>query len=55
MIQYLMARGLSSDEATSAIIRGFLDVEIKGIPEHLKKEIKKAVWEKDASCDLKSE
>ncbi len=42
-IQYLMARGLSSEEATSAIIRGFLDVEIKGIPEHLKREIKKAV------------
>jgi Fe-S cluster assembly scaffold protein SufB len=42
-IQYLMARGLNSDEATSAIVRGFLDVEIKGIPEHLKKEIKKAV------------
>ena len=42
-IQYLMARGLNSDEATSAIVRGFLDVEIKGIPEHLKREIKKAV------------
>ena len=42
-IQYLMTRGLSSEEATSAIIRGFLDVEIKGIPEHLKREIKKAV------------
>ncbi len=42
-IQYLMARGLSSEEATSAIIRGFLDVEIKGIPEHLKREIKKTV------------
>lgn len=42
-IQYLMARGLSSEEATSAIVRGFLDVEIKGIPEHLKREIKKAV------------
>jgi Fe-S cluster assembly scaffold protein SufB len=42
-IQYLMARGLSSEEATSAIIKGFLDVEIKGIPEHLKREIKKAV------------
>jgi Fe-S cluster assembly scaffold protein SufB len=42
-IQYLMARGLSSEEATSAIIRGFLDVEIKGIPEHLKREIKRAV------------
>ena len=42
-IQYLMARGLSSEEAMSAIIRGFLDVEIKGLPEHLKMEIKKAI------------
>lgn len=42
-IQYLMARGLNSEEATSAIIRGFLDIEIKGLPEHLKCEIKKAV------------
>ncbi|HXY54237.1 MAG TPA: SufD family Fe-S cluster assembly protein [Nitrospirota bacterium] len=42
-IQYLMARGLTSDEATAAIVRGFLDVEIKGLPEHLKEEIKKAV------------
>ncbi len=42
-IQYLMARGLNSEEATSVIVEGFLDVEIKGIPEHLKREIKKAV------------
>lgn len=42
-IQYLMARGLNSEEATSVIVGGFLDVEIKGIPEHLKREIKKAV------------
>ena len=42
-IQYLMARGLNSEEATSVIIGGFLDVEIKSIPEHLKREIKKAV------------
>ncbi len=42
-IQYLMARGLNSEEATSVIVEGFLDVEIKGIPEHLKMEIKKAV------------
>ncbi len=41
-IQYLMARGLSSEEATAMIVRGFLDVEIKGLPEHLKEEIKKA-------------
>ena len=42
-IQYLMARGFNSEEATSVIVGGFLDVEIKGIPEHLKREIKKAV------------
>jgi Fe-S cluster assembly scaffold protein SufB len=42
-IQYLMARGLTGDEATAAIVRGFLDVEIKGLPEHLQGEIKKAV------------
>jgi len=42
-IQYLMARGLTSEEATAAIVRGFLDIEIKGLPEHLRREIKKAV------------
>src|SRR5208337_4188678 len=42
-IQYLMARGLTGEEATAAIVRGFLDIEIKGLPEHLKEEIKKAV------------
>lgn len=42
-IRYLMARGLSSDEATAAIVRGFLDVEIKGLPEHLEAEVKKAL------------
>jgi Fe-S cluster assembly scaffold protein SufB len=42
-IQYLMARGLTDEEATAAIVRGFLDVEIKGLPEHLQAEIKKAV------------
>lgn len=42
-IQYLMSRGLSAEEATAAIIRGFLSVEIKGLPEHLSQEIKKAI------------
>ena len=42
-IQYLMARGLTSDEATAAIVRGFLDVDIKGLPERLQEEIKNAV------------
>jgi len=33
-IEYLMARGLSGDEATAAIVRGFLDIEMKGLPEN---------------------
>jgi len=42
-IFYLQSRGMSRDEATAAIIRGFLDVDIKGIPEMLKREIDKAI------------
>ncbi|MEM2991259.1 MAG: SufD family Fe-S cluster assembly protein [Halobacteria archaeon] len=42
-IQYLMARGLSSDEATSVIVRGFLDVDIQGLPDRLKDEIKRVI------------
>jgi Fe-S cluster assembly scaffold protein SufB len=42
-IQYLMARGLTAEEATSAIVRGFLDIDIHGLPENLKEEIKRAV------------
>jgi Fe-S cluster assembly scaffold protein SufB len=40
-IQYLMARGLSEEEATSVIIRGFLNVDITGLPEGLARETKK--------------
>jgi Fe-S cluster assembly scaffold protein SufB len=42
-INYLMTRGLSADEATSAIVRGFLDVEIKGMPQALQEEMRRAV------------
>ncbi|MBI4734073.1 MAG: SufD family Fe-S cluster assembly protein [Rubrobacteridae bacterium] len=42
-IQYLMARGLNEEEAKSTIIRGFLDVEIMGLPPQLEAAIKKAV------------
>jgi Fe-S cluster assembly scaffold protein SufB len=44
-----MARGLTSDEATSVIVRGFLDVEIKGFPEDLRQEIKKITRERISS------
>lgn len=42
-ILYLMARGLSADEATSTIVRGFLRVDIEGLPLQLSREIKKIV------------
>jgi len=40
---YLMSRGLNEDEATALIVRGFLDPEIPGLPEHLKYEIKRTI------------
>ncbi|MFQ3549176.1 MAG: SufD family Fe-S cluster assembly protein [Armatimonadota bacterium] len=38
-VLYLMTRGLTREEATSAIVRGFLRVELKGLPQNLKKQI----------------
>jgi hypothetical protein len=40
-IVYLMSRGLSEEEATSLIVRGFLNVEIEGLPESLERETRK--------------
>ena len=37
---YLMARGLTREEATSLITRGFLDVEIPGLPGGLSAEVR---------------
>ncbi len=42
-IFYLMTRGLSRDEATSAIVRGFMEVEVKGLPATLKAAIDQAL------------
>ncbi|KAL0248035.1 hypothetical protein GEMRC1_003274 [Eukaryota sp. GEM-RC1] len=43
-IQYLQSRGLTEDEATSAIVSGFLvGVEIQGIPKELQDSIKAIV------------
>ena len=42
-VEYLMARGLSEDEATATIVRGFLHVEIEGLPPELKAEMDRAV------------
>jgi uncharacterized protein len=38
-IEYLCARGFSGNEAQSIIVRGFMDVNILGLPEILRKEI----------------
>jgi len=42
-IFYLMARGMSRDEAMSTIIRGFMEIEMKDLPPELKTEINKAI------------
>ena len=42
-IEYLMARGLDEDEATSTIVRGFLNVDIMGLPEPLKKAMDRQI------------
>lgn len=42
-IEYLMARGLTQEEATAVIVRGFLDIEIRGLPESIREEIRKAL------------
>ena len=42
-VEYLMARGLTRDESTAAIIRGFLKVDIEGLPPMLNAELNRAI------------
>jgi len=42
-----MSRGISEDEATSTIVRGFLNVDIPGLPPQLKVEIDRAIEASD--------
>ncbi|NPB09965.1 MAG: SufD family Fe-S cluster assembly protein [Thermodesulfobacteria bacterium] len=44
-IEYLMARGLTEEEATSLVVRGFLNVRIEGLPPELQERIDKAIEE----------
>ena len=44
-IEYLMSRGLSEEEATSLIIKGFLSLDIEGLPPLLKEEIDRVIAE----------
>jgi len=48
-IEYLMARGLDEDEATSTIVRGFLNTDIMGLPARLQKAIDKQIEELQAT------
>ena len=48
-IEYLMARGLDEDEATSTIVRGFLNVDIMGLPPELQKAMDDEIQRLDAS------
>ena len=42
-VEYLMARGLTQSEATATIVRGFLKVDIEGLPPLLSAELQKAI------------
>ena len=42
-VEYLMARGLTRSEATATIVRGFLHVDIEGLPALLSAELERAV------------
>ena len=44
-IEYLMSRGLDEEEAVSTIVRGFLNVDIEGLPANLKNKLDKAISE----------
>jgi Fe-S cluster assembly scaffold protein SufB len=48
-IEYLMARGLNEEEATATIVRGFLNVQIEGLPAELQAEVDRAIQESEKS------
>ena len=51
-IEYLMARGMDEDEATSTIVRGFLNTDIMGLPDRLQKAIDKQIEELQSSDSM---
>jgi Fe-S cluster assembly scaffold protein SufB len=42
-VEYLMSRGLSRTEATATIVRGFIRVDIEGLPPLLATELRRAI------------
>jgi Fe-S cluster assembly scaffold protein SufB len=49
-IEYLMARGVDEEEAVSMIVRGFLNVDIEGLPPGLRQKIDSII--KDTQKDM---
>ncbi|MDO5114949.1 MAG: SufD family Fe-S cluster assembly protein [Synergistaceae bacterium] len=47
--EYLMARGLSETEAQSLIVKGFLSLDILGLPDALRKDVDKMIEESTAA------
>ncbi len=48
-IEYLMARGLTEQEATTIIVRGFLKADVTGLPEQLQAELDDVIHACEAS------
>ncbi len=48
-LEYLMIRGLDEQAAASAIVRGFLNIDIMGLPPDLQSAIDKAITETEKS------
>jgi hypothetical protein len=46
-IEYLMARGMDEEQATSTIVRGFLNVDIMGLPAQLQEVVEKTIQESE--------
>jgi uncharacterized protein len=44
-IEYLMARGLDEEEAVSTIVRGFINVDIEGLPASLRQKLDQTIAE----------
>ncbi len=42
-IFYLMSRGFTEEEATSILVRGFMEVKLEGLPDELKRQIEAAI------------
>jgi Fe-S cluster assembly scaffold protein SufB len=42
-VEYLMSRGLTRNEATATIVRGFIRVDIEGLPPMLSTELRRAI------------